>query len=128
MRPLPTAACALLGEIGRSGDLVFTATRGKGRMTGFPKFWVRIAALGGLPKDVTPHVLRHSFASLASDVGLSESTIAALIGHKGHTITSRYIHSSDAVLLSAVDKVADQTSELMNGASRNVVIELKMRA
>ena len=67
-------------------------------MAGFPKFWARIAKLGELPADVTPHTLRHSYASVAGDLGYSEPTIAALIGHKGHTITSRYVHTADAVL------------------------------
>jgi integrase len=65
---------------------------------------------------VTPHTLRHSFASLAGDLGYSEPTIAVLVGHKKQTITSRYIHSADAVLLAAADAVADRTLELM-GAS-----------
>ena len=82
-------------------------------MTGFPQFWARIAKLGALPADVTPHVLRHSFASLASDLGYSEPTIAALVGHAGRSITSRYVHSADAVLLAAADAVADRTAELM---------------
>src|SRR5690242_21408842 len=55
------------------------------------KIWRRIAQIGELPADVTPHVLRHSFASLAGDMGYSEPTIGALIGHKGHSVTSRYI-------------------------------------
>ena len=58
-------------------------------------------------------MLRHTFASLAGDLGYSEPTIAALVGHKGHTITSRYIHSADAVLLAAADAVANRTAELM---------------
>jgi integrase len=62
---------------------------------------------------VTPHTLRHSFASLAGDLGYSEPTIAALIGHKGHTMTSRYVHAADAVLLAAADAVARRTMELM---------------
>jgi integrase len=66
-----------------------------------------------LPKDITPHTFRHSFASLAGDLGYSESTIAALVGHKGHSITSRYIHAADAVLLAAADAVGDRTAELM---------------
>ena len=59
--------------------------------------------------------MRHSFTSLAADLGYSELTIGALVGHKGRTITSRYIHSADAVLLSAADAIADQTAALMSG-------------
>ena len=69
-----------------------------------------------IPPDVTPHVLRHSFASLAGDLGYSEPTIAALVGHKGHTVTSRYVHAADAVLLAAADAVAGRTAELMGEA------------
>ena len=66
-----------------------------------------------MPDDITPHVLRHSFASQAGDMGYSEPTIGAIIGHKGHTITSRYIHAADAVLLAAVDAIANKTIILM---------------
>ncbi len=115
MRPLSRAACEVLRNMTRSGDLVFPATRGGGRMNGFPKMWTRIATRGGLPASVTPHTLRHSFASLAGDLGYSESTIAALMGHKGRSITSRYVHSADAVLLAAADAIADRTVQLMRG-------------
>jgi integrase len=66
-----------------------------------------------LPADITPHVLRHSFASLAADLGYNEPTIATLLGHKAHSITSRYVHSADAVLLAAADAVANATMKLM---------------
>ena len=82
-------------------------------MVGFPKFWAKIAKLGELPPDVTPHTLRHSYASLAGDLGYSEPTIAALIGHKGRSITSRYVHTADTILLAASDAVANRTAELM---------------
>lgn len=68
-------------------------------MGGFPWLFARIVAAGGLPDDVTPHVLRHSFASLAGDLGYSEPTIATLGGHQGRSVTSRYVHAADAVLL-----------------------------
>ena len=58
-------------------------------------------------------MLRHSFTSLAADLGYSEPAIAALVGHKGRSVTSRYVHSADAVLLAAADAVADRTAELM---------------
>src|SRR5271154_1829568 len=128
IRPLSRAACDVLRGLSRSGELVFAASRGEGRMTGFPKHWARVVKLVDLPDDVTPHVLRHSFSSLANDLGYSEPTIAALVGHKGRTITSRYVHSADAVLLAAADAVADRTAELMGGVSPAcVVIDLLPR-
>ena len=67
---------------------------------------------------MTPNVLRHSFTSLGADIGYSDVTIGAIVGHKGRTTTSRYIHSADAVLVSAADAIADQTDALMRGAGR----------
>jgi integrase len=115
IRPLPHGACHVLNSVSRaSGALVFPATRGgEGCLLHFKKFWPRIASLGSLPADITPHVLRHSFASLAGDLGYSEPTIATLIGHKGQSITSRYVHAADAVLLAAADAVADETARRM---------------
>jgi integrase len=115
LRPLSHAACDVLRNLPRDdSSRVFAATRkSAGGLLHFKKFWPRIAKLGELPGDVTAHVLRHSFASLAADLGHSEPTIAALVGHKGHSITSRYVHSADAVLLAAADAVADRTAELM---------------
>ena len=119
MRPLSRSACDVLRGLGEGADaaLVFPPTRGTGTMTGFRKLWDRITKLGALPADVTPHVLRHSFASLAADLGYSEPTIAALIGHKGQSITSRYVHAADAVLLAAADAVARRAAELMGEAA-----------
>jgi integrase len=127
VRPLSHAACDVLRSLTKAGELVFPATRGDGRMTGFPKMWARIAALGALPADVTPHTLRHSFASLAGDLGYSEPTIAALVGHQGRTITSRYVHAADAVLLAAADAVANRTAQLL-GDGRPASQVIPMRA
>lgn len=121
MRPLSRAACDVLKQLENGRELVFEAARGNGHMTSFPKFWGRIAALGGLSHDITPHVLRHSLASLANDLGYSEPTIADLICHKRRSVTSRYVHSADAVLLAAADVVANRTLELM-GLTRNADI------
>ena len=93
--------------------MVFASSSGGMPIVGYRKMWLRIAKLGGLPADITPHVLRHSFASLAADLGYNEPTIATLLGHKAHSITSRYMHSADAVLLVAADAVANATMNLM---------------
>jgi integrase len=118
LRPLSHAACEVLRSVMVNSDVqtsgyVFAATRGVGILAGFRRFWLRIAKLGGLPSEVTPHTLRHSFASLASDLGYSEPTIATLVGHKGRSTTSRYVHAADAVLRAAADAVAKRTAELM---------------
>ena len=117
MRPLSLAACDLLRSVPRTSDLVFPASRGTGKMNGFRKMWNRIGKLADLPVDVTPHVLRHSFASLAADLGYSEITIGTLIGHKNQSITSRYVHAADDVLLAAADKIATKTLALMDARS-----------
>jgi integrase len=123
LRPLSHAACDVLRDLPRlQADRVFPATRGDGAMVGFKKFWPKIAKLGELPADITPHVLRHSFASLAADLGYSEPTIAALVGHKGHTITSRYVHSADSVLLAAADAVANRITELMGDCRAEAIV------
>jgi integrase len=125
MRPLSHAACDVLSHttVRSAAGLVFPATRGDGPLVGFKKMWPRIIKLGQLPSDVTPNVLRHSFVSLADELGYSDATIGALVGHKGRTITSRYTHSADAVLLAAADRVADRTAELM-GQTRDDSIVL----
>ncbi|MGA2539601.1 MAG: site-specific integrase [Terracidiphilus sp.] len=122
VRPLSREACDILRNLTRSSDLVFPASRGNADviMSGFKKMWKKIAELGKLSADVTPHTLRHSFTSLAADLGYSELTIGALVGHKGRTITSRYVHSADAVLLNAADAVAIKTAALLSGNTRAI--------
>jgi integrase len=113
MRPLSTAACDVLRSMARSGDLVFQPPPGASDGRWLHKQWKRIFKLGNLPDDLKMHTFRHSLASLAAAIGLSEPTIAALIGHKGRSITSRYIHSADTALLAAADEVASRIVEMM---------------
>jgi integrase len=114
-RALSVAACNVLRSMLRiNGQRGFPATRGDGLMTGFPKQWARITKLAQLPGDITPHTLRHSFASVAGDLQFSVLTIKALIGHRaGHSVTSGYVHAADAVLLAAADAVANETAKRM---------------
>jgi integrase len=64
--------------------------------------------------DVTPHTLRHTFASLAGDLGFSELTIAALLGHAARGVTQRYIHIDEALRMTA-DRVAAEMADLLDG-------------
>jgi integrase len=81
---------------------------------GFPNQWDAIFK-GSLLDGVTAHVLRHSFASLANDLGYTEITIAALIGHSKGTMTSKYVHTLDTTLVMAADSIAGYIHGLLNG-------------
>jgi len=93
---------------------VFPGTLEGRSLVGFPKQWNKIVERTPLA-GVTPHVLRHSFASIANDLGFTESTVAALLGHAQGTITSRYIHTADTSLIMAADSVAGYVQGLLDG-------------
>jgi len=123
LRPLSRAASAVVRELPCLGALIFPASVGADRpMRGFHKVWIRVARRAGLGADVTPHVLRHSFASVAADLGYSELTIASLIGHKKASVTSKYAHHADSVLLQAADAVSDRVAELMGETRASGVV------
>jgi integrase len=83
---------------------VFPADRGNGHFIGVRKVLGRVCHKAGL-KGVTPHVLRHTFASVAGDLGYSELTIAALLGHAMGSVTAGYVHL-DADLVTKADRVS----------------------
>jgi tripartite-type tricarboxylate transporter receptor subunit TctC len=59
--------------------------------------------------------------------GTNIGTVAALLGHVGQTMTSRYQHSADAVLLKAADAVADETARLLGDAApEGAVVPLRL--
>ena len=91
---------------------------------GLPKAWQRIIEKaenvekeekGELPANLTPHGLRHAFASMAADLGYTEPTIAAMLGHSTSSTTGRYIHHLDAVLIAAADRVTRHIAAAMDG-------------
>jgi len=85
--------------------------------------------VGDALPDVTPHVLRHSFASLADDLGYSEATIGAMLGHSGGGTTRGYIHKLDSALLAAADRVSEHIAKAMEGKAASAsVVDLQARA
>jgi len=93
---------------------------------GLPKAFKRIVS-AKLP-DLTPHKLRHAFASAAEDVGLSVPTIGALLGHADSGVTQGYIHKVDPVLVEAANRVADYIARSMSAKASNVIPLKERRA
>ncbi|MBZ9803461.1 tyrosine-type recombinase/integrase [Mesorhizobium sp. ES1-6] len=102
------------GEQGERGTFVFPGTIEGKPLVGFPKYWKKVLK-GTTLEGITPHVLRHSFASIANDLGFTEATVASLLGHSRRTVTSRYIHTVDTALIMAADTIAGYINGLLDG-------------
>ncbi|MGH3190863.1 MAG: tyrosine-type recombinase/integrase [Streptosporangiaceae bacterium] len=59
----------------------------------------------GLSRHVTPHMLRHAFASNVGDAGAAVDEIQALLGHRRVSSSEPYLHPDAARLRAAVDRV-----------------------
>jgi integrase len=92
----------------RQSEFVFDHQRSK-PISNLTPHWNKL----GMDKSITPHVLRHSFASLAADMGISDHLISGMLGHSRQSITSRYMHLSDRALIETSDVVAKETLRLM---------------
>jgi len=96
------------------GTYVFPGQGEDNAFGSFPSHWKHIFKDSPL-SDVTPHVLRHSFASIANDLGFTEVTIAALVGHAKGSVTSKYIHTLDTALIMAADTISGYIQGLLDG-------------
>jgi integrase len=118
-------ALDLLARLPHAGRHVFPASRGDGHLVGGPKIFAKACQAAKLD-NVTLHTLRHSFASVALELGYSELTIGSLLGHASHSTTSRYAHHIDRTLREAADRVSKTVAERMEMTSlAGTISELK---
>jgi len=69
----------------------------------------RILARAGLAKRITPHMLRHTFATHLVRNGVDVRTVQELLGHADLETTANYLHSDTRAKESAVSLIATLT-------------------
>lgn len=124
LRPIGCAATNYLQRIPESSQWVFPASRGDGYFIGLPRIFAKLCSKAEI-EGATLHVLRHTFAAIAAELGYSELTIAGLLGHSVPGVTARYAHVPDAALVSAADRVSLFIADLLDGKQSGKVIEMK---
>ena len=114
IRPIGSVVVALLRDAMNLGNSPFVfpgiQTAAHHRAT---TRWLKKTAETACP-GITSHGFRHSFASVANDLGFALPTIKALLGHAAPGgVTGGYIHHLDNALIAAADKVSRHIDTLM---------------
>ncbi|WP_420959314.1 tyrosine-type recombinase/integrase [Brucella sp. IR073] len=118
IRPIGQSAFAAIAGIESKNGWVFPSERGDGHFVGLPRVLERLCKKAKI-EDVSVHVMRHTFASVAADMGYSELTIAGLLGHSVPGVTARYAHVADKALVSAADQVSKKIADTLDGIPAN---------
>lgn len=69
----------------------------------------RYAKQANIQKKITPHKLRHTFATLALESGISPITIGELLGHSSLNTTMKYTHVTNKLATEAVKRISEFT-------------------
>ena len=128
LRPCGKAAFDHLSSLPHEMDanFVFPSELCDGPIKEIRKFLAWLMKESGI-SGVTPHVFRHSYATVAFELGYSELIIAGLLGHKLSSVTSRYAHRVDYVLADAADRVSETILQRLNSGVRSTVEDSEAR-
>lgn len=114
IRPIGEAAAEFLACRVNGNEWLFPATKGEGHFVGLAGLLDDLCERAEIER-ISPHVLRHTFGSVAASLGYSELTIAGLLGHASRGVTQRYSHVPDKALLAAADAVSSCIADALNG-------------
>ncbi|CCV65909.1 MAG: site-specific tyrosine recombinase XerD [Paracholeplasma sp.] len=78
----------------KTADLFLNVNGKKLSRQGFFKILKKIAQEAGVTKEVSPHTLRHSFATHLLEAGVDLRTLQELLGHEDISTTQIYTHIS----------------------------------
>lgn len=65
----------------------------------------------GLTKEVSPHILRHSFATHLVEDGVSLQDVRDLLGHRSISTTARYTHLTKRTVVSPLDRLGETPTQ-----------------
>jgi integrase/recombinase XerD len=79
----------------------------------------RLAWIAGLQRRVTPHMLRHTAATLLIEHGVDIRIVQRLLGHSSIATTEMYTHVTDETLRSTLER-ANVLGALAKGPSTQI--------
>ena len=110
--PVGSKALSALGEyldireeLKPVSDRIFLNSRGRGITTrSLARIIKKYGLVSGISKNVSPHVLRHSFATHLLAGGADLRAIQEMLGHASLSTTQRYTHLSVERIMEVYDK------------------------
>jgi integrase len=127
VRPIGRAALDLLAKFkprdAAPKDFVFPGKAQNAHYVGIARAWARIAHKANV-SEISPHGLRHWFASAAAEMNYSDFIIGGMLGHAKRGITGRYANTPDTALVHAADRVSQRLADALDGNEAGKVVRL----